>query len=505
MSAVDLQPKDAHNERLLANARPAGWRNPPPRGTYNLAVIGAGPAGLVAAGGGAALGARVALIEKYLMGGDCLNFGCVPSKGLIRSARAWADAARASRMGVRLPGGPAADFPAVMERVRGVRAEISHHDSVQRFAGLGVDVHLGEGRFTGPRTIEVGGQTLRFSKALIATGSRPSIPPIPGLAEAGYLTNETVFSLTERPRRLAVVGGGPIGCEMAQAFRRLGAEVVLIEIADRLILKDDPEAAALLLESLRRDGVEVLLSAQIAGVEKRGDEKRIRLAGGREIPAEEILVAAGRAPNVGGLGLEAAGVEFDPKGGIRVDDRLRTTNRRIFAAGDVCSRYQFTHAADFMARAVLANALFMGRQRASALVIPWCTYTDPEVASVGMSEAEAAAAGTETRAFKQPLEEVDRALLDGEAEGFAKVVVKRGTDQILGATVVARNAGDMIGLYALAIQNRLGLGALARLILPYPTQAEAVRKTGDLYLRSRLTPRVRGWLSLWMRWQRGGD
>lgn len=497
MSDPAIEPRDVHNERLLANVHPPGWRNPEAKGTYNLAVLGGGTAGLVAAAGAAGLGARVALIEKALLGGDCLNFGCVPSKALLRSAHARAEA-----------GEPGPGFGAAMERVRRLRAEISRHDSAERFKGLGVDVFLGEGRFTGPRTVEAGGQTLRFARAVVATGSRAGVPPIPGLAEAGYLTNETLFSLTEAPRRLAVIGGGPIGCEMAQAFQRLRTQVTLLEVADRLLLKDDAGAGRIVLEALRRDGVEVSLSAKMSSVEARGSEKVIRFAGADEkervVRADAILVAAGRAPRVEDLGLEAAGVAFDYQKGVRVDDRLRTTNPRVYAAGDVCSRYQFTHAADFMARTVLANALFPGRQRASALVIPWCTYTDPQVAAVGTAEAEAAGQGIETQSFLQPLEGVDRAVLDGETEGFAKVWVRKGTDRIVGATVVARNAGDMIGLYALAIQKRLGLKALAGLILPYPTQAEAVRKTGDLYNRSRLTPTVKKWMSRWLRWQRGG-
>ncbi|OGL63705.1 MAG: mercuric reductase [Candidatus Tectomicrobia bacterium RIFCSPLOWO2_02_FULL_70_19] len=502
MSGASLEPRDAHNERLLANVHPPGWKNPEARGTYNLAVLGGGTAGLVSAGGAAGLGARVALVEKHLMGGDCLNFGCVPSKSLLRSAHARAEAARVT-------GEAAPDFAAAMERVRRLRAQISHHDSAARFKGLGVDVYLGEGRFTGPRSIEVGGQTLRFARAVIATGSRAGVPPIPGLAEAAPLTNETLFSLTEAPRRLAVIGGGPIGCEMAQAFQRLRTQVILLEVAGRLLLKDDPEAGRIVLEALRRDGVEVSLSAKISRVEARGGEKVIRFTGAdgkeSEARADAILVAAGRVPRVENLGLEAAGVAYDPRKGVRVDDRLRTTNPRVYAAGDVCSRHQFTHAADFMARTVLANALFLGRQRASALVIPWCTYTDPQVAAVGTPEAEAAAQGVETQAFLQPLEGVDRAVLDGETEGFAKVWVRKGTDEIVGAVVVARNAGDMIGLYVLAIQRRLGLKALAGLILPYPTQAEAVRKTGDLYNRTRLTPAVQKWMGRWLKWRRGGD
>lgn len=506
-AAGDVQPLDEHNLQLLANVHPGDWQNPEPRHPYNLVVIGAGTAGLVAAVGAAGLGARVALIEKHLMGGDCLNYGCVPSKALIRCATAWADVRDASHYGVHVDGAPQVDFGAVMARMRRLRASISQNDAARRYTTLGVDVFLGSGRFTGPRRLEVAGQTLRFARAVLATGGRPKAPAVPGLEAAGYLTNETVFSLTARPSRLGVIGGGPIGCELAQAFQRLGSRVTLVHTGGHLLNKEDTEAAEVVQDAIRRDGVHLALSARLLAVDKHAAEKVLRYADAEgkthEVVVDELLVAVGRTPNVEGLGLEAAGVAFDPRTGVRVDDYLRTTNRRIFAAGDVASRYQFTHAADFLARTVLANALFPGRQKASALTIPWCTYTDPQIAHVGITAHQAVAAGIALTTFTQPLHDVDRAILDGATDGFAKVHVQQDTDKILGATVVARNAGDMIGMYTTAMTHGLGLGALAKVIQPYPTQAEVIRKTGDVYNRTRLTPRVQKLLAAWMRWQRG--
>jgi pyruvate/2-oxoglutarate dehydrogenase complex dihydrolipoamide dehydrogenase (E3) component len=461
---------------------------------------------LVAAAGAAALGARVALIEKHLMGGDCLNYGCVPSKGMIRCATAWGDVRDAGQFGVRITGKWEVDFGAVMTRMRRLRADISQHDGVQRFSDLGVDVFLGAGRFTGPRRVEVAGQTLHFAKAVIATGSQAQAPTVPGLAETGYMTNETVFNVTERPARLGVIGGGPIGCELAQTFQRLGSHVTLLHTGAHLLNKEDVDAAEMVQQAIQHDGVQLALGAKLQAVEPRGPAKVLHYTNAQGRPCEAvvdaILVAVGRMPNVDSLGLEVAGVAFDPRTGVQVNDRLQTSNPRIFAAGDVCSRYQFTHVADFQARLVLANALFMGRQKASALTIPWCTYTDPQIAHVGHSARQAVADRIAIDTFTQPLTEVDRAILDGETAGFAKVHVRKGTDTILGATVVARNAGDMIGVYTMAMVHGLGLRALAKVIQPYPTQAEAIRKTADLYNRTRLTPLVQRLMTTWLRWQR---
>lgn len=489
---LNLYPDDDLNRALAANVHPHDWINPQPERRYNLVVIGAGTAGLVAAAGAGGLGARVALIERHLMGGDCLNVGCVPSKAIIRSARAIYDLREAHRYGVVGAGQPQVDFPAVMRRMRRIRSEISPHDSARRFAEeYGVDVYLGAARFTGPDRVEVDGRELEFSRAVVATGARAVVPPIPGLAEAGFLTNETIFNLTELPHRLAVVGGGPIGCELAQTFSRFGSRVTLIERADQFLQREDRDAATVLLGAMRRDGVDVRLSTSLAEVEKRDGEKVLRLEGegGGTLTADAILVGVGRAPNVEGLGLETARIAFD-RGGIGVDDFLRTSNRRIFAAGDVCLPFKFTHTADIAARAVIQNAFFsfVGRKRFSRQVIPWCTYTDPEIAHVGLNERMAAQEGVAIDSYSVRMDDVDRALAEGETEGFLKVHTKKGSDTIVGATLVSRHAGESISELTLAMVAGVGLGKIAGVIHPYPTQAEAIHKAADAYNRTRLTP-----------------
>ncbi len=512
--AVRLEPWDEHNQALVANTHPPAWVNPEPSGRYNLVVIGAGTAGLVAAAGAAGLGARVALVERDLMGGDCLNVGCVPSKALIRAARAVADVRDAGALAVSVPGEPVVDFPAVMRRMRRLRAELSPIDSAARFKGLGVDVFLGQGAFTGPDAVTVDGRTLRFKKAVIATGARAAAPPIPGLRESGYLTNETVFSLINLPRRLAVIGGGPIGCELAQAFARFGARVHLVQMSGRLLAREDGDAARLARAALERDGVRLAMDTRVVKVERGASGKILHLASAKDVKAgsgasaveplevDEILVAVGRAPNVDGLGLEVAGVTYDKASGVMVDDRLRTTNPRIYAAGDICTALKFTHHSDFQARLVIQNALFLGRAKASALVLPRCTYTDPEVAHVGLTAEEAQSRGQRVRTFVQELADVDRARLDNETEGFVKIHVAEGSDRILGATIVARHAGEMLPELTLAIGQGIGLGKIARVIHTYPTQADAIRKLGDAYNRTRLTPGVKRLFDAWLRWTR---
>ena len=449
--------------RLREAVHPSGWTNPQPRGRYDLLVLGGGTAGLVSALGAAGLGARVALVERGLLGGDCLNTGCVPSKAILRSARAAADARRAAEVGVRVSGVDA-DFAAVMGRMRERRADISPHDSAERLRAAGVDVYFGEARFTGAASVEVGGRVLTFRRAVVATGGRPAVPPIPGLAEVPFLTSETLFDLTAQPRRLAVLGAGPIGCEMAQAFARLGTAVTLIDQAAQVLPQEDPDASAIVARRLTADGVTLRLGETIA-----------------RVPAgfDQLLIATGRAPNIEALDLPAAGVAFT-RDGVVVDDHLRTTNRRIFAAGDVCSRFKFTHAADGLARIVIRNALFFGRARASALVIPWCTYTDPEVAHVGAYDGET---------ITIPLTEVDRAVVDEEPEGFVRVHHHRG--RLLGCTVVASRAGEMIGVATHALTHGASLSALGSTIHPYPTLNNAFRAAADAYGRTRLTPGVR--------------
>lgn len=499
----DIRPKDSHNELLLANVHPCDWKNPKPAGRYNLVVLGAGTAGLVTAAGAAGLGARVALVERHLMGGDCLNVGCVPSKALIRSSRVISEVRKARRLGV--PASEAeADFSAVMERLRAIRSGISRHDSAGRFRDLGVDVFFGEARFSGRESVEVDGTRLRFKRAVIATGARPVAPPIEGLAEAGYLTNETVFSLTKRPSRLAVIGAGPIGCELAQAFCLLGSEVTLIERDPQLLIREDREAADILLEALKQDGVRVCLSAQASRITMQEGAKLIHLEdNGRpeRIAVDEILVGVGRAPNVEVLNLESAGVAYDHKG-ITVNDRLQTTNRMIYAAGDVCLQHKFTHTADAAARIVIQNALFLGRKKISALTVPWCTYTTPEIAHVGLYKREAEERGIQVDTYCVNLKTVDRAVTDGASDGFVKIHTRKGTDAIVGATIVAEHAGDLISELTLAIVHQVGLGGIASVIHPYPTQAEAIRKAADMYNRTRLTPRIKKLMTRWLAWTR---
>ncbi|MDO9533631.1 MAG: mercuric reductase [Deltaproteobacteria bacterium] len=503
--APEVSPRDHFNETLVANVHPPDWVNPTPARRYNLVVIGGGTAGLVSAAGAAGLGAKVALVERHLLGGDCLNYGCVPSKAIIRSSRLSADFRDAARFGFKGPLSTEVDFSAVMERMRALRAAISRVDAAQRFRDLGVDVFLGEARFSGPRTVEVAGQTLNFSRAVIATGARAVDPPVPGLPEAGYLTNETVFSLTERPRRLLIMGGGPLGCEFAQALQRLGCRVTLLHKYDHLMNREDADAAQLVQQVFVREGIHLILAATPTQVLKTDGGKLVRYeCAGQpgEIEVDEILAGAGRAPNVENLGLEEAGVRFDKRDGVVVNDRLQTTNRRIYAAGDVCLKYKFTHLADASARIVIQNALFLGRKKLSALTIPWCTYTDPEVAHVGINAAEAEKQGIPIQTFIKPLSEVDRAIVDGETEGLVKIHLKQGSDRILGATIVARHAGEMISEITLAMVGKIGLGALAAVIHPYPTQAEAIRQTGDLYNRTRLTPFVKRLFTRFLAWRR---
>ncbi len=498
-------PQDEHNRKLMENVHPPGWENPEPAPAYNLVVIGAGTAGLVTAAGAAGLGAKVALLERHLLGGDCLNVGCVPSKCIIRASRAAANARGAGEFGVRVPDGLEVDFPAVMERMRKLRARISRHDAAQRLREQGVDVFLGEGRFTGPRTVEVEGSTLNFKKACIATGARAYRPPIPGLEEVGYLTNETVFSLTERPQRLAVFGAGPLGCELAQAFHRLGSKVTIVDKTDHLLPREDPDAAELLAAAFERDGIEVRHSTECVKVRSGEGEKVVCLecnGEGDELRVDEILVGAGRAPNVQGLNLEAAGVEYTERHGVKVNDRLQTANPAIYAAGDICLRYKFTHTADATARIVIQNALFWGRKKRSALTIPWCTYTDPEIAHVGMYEKDAKEEGIPVRTFVRRFSEVDRAIADGEEDGLVKIHVREGTDRILGATIVARHAGEMLSELTLAIQNGIGLKGLGKVIHPYPTQAEAIKHIADEYSRTRLTPFWKGVFGRLLAWKR---
>jgi pyruvate/2-oxoglutarate dehydrogenase complex dihydrolipoamide dehydrogenase (E3) component len=491
----DLQPHDVHNKTLLDNVHPSDWENPTPEGRYNLVVIGGGTAGLISAIGAAGLGAKVALIERHFLGGDCLNHGCVPSKGVIGAARVAHTIRESAEFGMRVPDSWEIDFGVAMERMRRIRADISGHDSAKRFQSLGVDVYLGQARFVDGEHVEVGDSRLRFKKAVIATGARASLPPIPGLAESGCYTNETIFSLTERPTHLAIIGGGPIGCELAQAFQRLGSQVTLLEVAPEILIREDPDAAEVVRRSILADGVVARTGVKISRVETSGGKTQIVLEGdgGEEhVEADTLLVAAGRAPNVADLGLEGVGVDFDERKGVKVDDTLRTTNPRIYACGDVCQALKFTHAADAAARIVIRNTLFpfLPKSKSSKLLIPWVTYTSPEIAHVGITEHDAKANDVAIDTITVALAENDRAQLEGDTEGVLKIHVAKGTDRILGGTLVSAHAGESIGELTLAISQGVKLGKFSGVIHPYPTQAEVFKRAGDAMMRTKFKPWV---------------
>ena len=496
-----VDPDSTEDQELISNCHPPGYQNPAGLGDgrrYNLVAIGGGAAGLVSAGGGGLLGGRTALIERGLLGGDCLNTGCVPSKGLIRAARAIHDGRMAARFGLTLSTPIAADFKVAMERMRRLRARISQADSVNRLQEkYGVDVYLGEARFTGPDTIEVAGRRLRFAKAVIATGGRPIVPPIPGLAESDFHTSETIFNLRQLPPRMVIIGGGPISCELAQAFCRFGSIITILNAGARLLPAEEPFVSPILESRLRAEGVAIHHGIRIEKVDGSTifyiDDQNRR----QQISADSILVAVGRRANVEGLGLSSAGVALTADG-IRVNDRLQTSNPRIYAAGDVCSSLKFTHAADAMARIVIRNALFMGRKRLSRLVIPRVTYTDPEVAHVGLTGDEADSAGVRTEVITSRLSDNDRAILDGDEEGLVSVRIGRDSGRIVGGTIIARQAGEMIGQLTLAITSGLRCDALAETIQPYPTLSDSLRRVGDDYLLSRLGVRARSLLRTWL-------
>jgi pyruvate/2-oxoglutarate dehydrogenase complex dihydrolipoamide dehydrogenase (E3) component len=498
-----LTPGDPHDQQVIANCHPPNYSNPFPEGKYNLVAIGAGAAGLVSAGGAGSLGAKSALIERTLTGGDCLNTGCVPSKALIRAARAVYDLRIANEFGVRFTSEPQIDFSTAMERMRRLRARISFADSVELFSRkYNVDLYLGDARFVGTKAIEVDGKRLEFDRAVIATGSRPAELPIPGLKEAGFYTNETIFKLTALPAQMAVIGGGAIGCELGQAFLRFGCAITIINDAAQILPREDRDAAGIVHRQFEREGMTIINRAEILGIETRGKDKAIIfLRNGREseVVCQAILLAAGRVPNIEGLNLEVAGVSYS-RDGVIVDDYLRTSNPRVYAAGDICSKHKFTHAADAMARTVLRNALFFGRGKIT--VMPWVTFTDPEVAHTGYYEADAREAGFEVTTITEHFDDLDRAILDGEDAGFARVHYDRRTGKILGGTIVARHAGEMISELTLAITHGLKMEALAKTIHPYPTQAEALRKIGDIYDRTQLQPWLLKLLKRWFEWRR---
>lgn len=464
------------------------------RPDFDLAVIGGGAGGLVVAAGGAALGAKVVLIEKHKLGGDCLWYGCVPSKTLIKSAHIAHQMRHADRWGVA-PATPRTDIATVMERVASVIRSIEPNDSPERFRGLGVDVVFGEGRFTGRDSFEVAGRRITAKHFVIATGSRPAVPPIPGLDQIPYLTNETVFDLRENVPSLIVIGGGPIGSEMAHAFRRLGSEVSLVDMAPAILPREDADLVDVVLRSMKSDGVRFHLGVSVAGVEGRAGDIRMMLRAKdgsvQTIGGTHLLVAAGRKANVENLGLEAAGVAVD-KGRI-VNTDLVTTNPRIFVIGDAAGGYQFTHVAEHHAGIVLRRAIFHLSWTKPSTVVPWCTYTDPELARVGLSETEAKQQGIAHSVYRFPFHEIDRARAEGETEGCAKLVTDP-KGRLIGAAIVGPHAGELIAEAVLAMSQRLKVGALSSSIHAYPTLAQINRRAADQRLKEGLTPSSKAWI-----------
>ncbi|MBL8831095.1 MAG: FAD-dependent oxidoreductase [Rhodospirillales bacterium] len=459
----------------------------------DLCVIGAGSAGLSVAAGAAQLGLKVVLCEAHRMGGDCLNYGCVPSKALIAAAAAAHAVRDAARFGIGVPGEPVVDYAAVRAHVRRTIAAIAPNDSVARFTGLGVRVIEAPARFVSPTRVEAGGHSIAARRFVVATGSRPFVPPIPGLEQAGYLTNETVFDLDARPDHLLVIGGGPIGCEIAQAHARLGTKVTLVEAAT-LMPKDDPEAVGIVRAALRRDGVEIREGAKVARIERHAvaTVAVVADAAGAEtqIACSHILLAAGRAANVDGLGLEAAGIEATARG-IVVDARLFTTNRNVMALGDVAGGLQFTHVAGWHAGIAIRNLCFRMRAKADASAIPWVTYTAPELAQVGLTETAARAAGIDVRLARWPFFENDRAQATGEIDGFVKIVAD-AKGRVRGATIAGAHAGELIGPWTMAVAQRLKLSAMAGYVAPYPTLSEAGKRAAGAFFAPKLfSPRTR--------------
>ncbi len=489
-SSLDLN--DKANQILVENTHPENYINPNPAPMYSLVVIGAGTAGLISSIVTAGLGGKVALIEKDFMGGDCLNTGCVPSKALIRSARLAKEKALSAEFGFSSSNTEDAEFVNVMQKLREIRAEISANDSVERYSKAGVEVFLGEAKFISANCIKVDGKILNFKKAIVATGARAVHPKIEGLEEAGYLTNENVFNLTTLPKRLMVIGGGPIGCELAQAFQRLGSKVSIVANSS-FLPREDQDASKILDQVFQEEGLDFKANTNVLKVEKSSEGKTVHLKNNENeytVTVDEILVGVGRAPNVENVGLEEAGVQYDQRKGVLVNDFLQTSNPNIYAVGDCCMNWKFTHAADAAAQIAIQNAFFYGRKKLSALNMPWCTYTDPEIAHVGMYEADAKAKNIEVDFYKMDLHENDRAICDREKLGFVKIMVKKNTDKILGATIVSGHAGEMIGIINTAMAANMGLGKLGKVIFPYPTQAEIIKRVANQYNKSRLTPRV---------------
>ncbi len=474
----------------------------------NLVVIGAGSAGLVSAYIAAAVRAKVTLIEKHRMGGDCLNTGCVPSKALIRSAKVVAQARRATELGFKNIH-VEFDFADIMERVQRVIRTIEPHDSVERYTSLGVECVEGEARITSPWTVEVNGQTLSTRNIIIATGARPFIPPIPGIEDMDYLTSDTVWSLRELPRRLVVLGGGPIGSELAQSFARLGSKVSQVEMLPRILVREDPEVSKIVSDSFKNDGVDVLISHKALSFKKQAGQKVLVCEhDGKEVEIEfdQLLVAVGRKPNVEGFGLEDLGIALDKAGTVTTNEYLQTLHENIFACGDVAGPYQFTHTAAHQAWYAAVNAMFgrFKKFRVDYSVIPWATFTEPEVARVGLNETEAKEKGIAYEVSHYGIDDLDRAIADEEAKGFVKVLTVPGKDKILGATIVGDHAGELITEYITAMKHGLGMNKILGTIHIYPTLSEANKFTAGVWKKAHAPEKLLKLVEWFHKFQRGG-
>jgi len=491
---------------VIASGKALQGFDKPAQFDTNLVVIGGGSAGLVTAYIAAAVKAKVTLIEKNKMGGDCLNYGCVPSKALLRSAKLLSHIARSSEFGIHSANAEF-DFAEVMERVQQVIRDIEPHDSIERYSGLGVDVVQGEARITSPWTVEVNGNTIRTRNIVVATGGRPFVPPIEGLDQIDFYTSNNLWEMREKPEKMVVLGGGPIGCELTQAFARLGVEVTQIEMLPRLLLREDAEISSMVQEKFVAEGVQVLTGHTARRFYQRDGRNYVVTeaeSGSVEVEFDALIVAVGRAARSGGFGLEELGVRLRPNRSIEVNEFLQTSIPTIYACGDVTGPYQFTHVAAHQAWYTSVNSLFgiLRRFKVDYSVIPWATFTEPEIARVGLNESDAKEQGIPCEVTRYGIDDLDRAIADGEAHGFVKVLTVPGKDRILGVTIVGEHAGDLIAEYVLAMRHGLGLNKVLGTIHIYPTLAEANKYAAGEWKRAHLPERLLTWVAKYHRWRR---
>jgi pyruvate/2-oxoglutarate dehydrogenase complex dihydrolipoamide dehydrogenase (E3) component len=482
-SAAERAQRQEH--RYLDRVRPQDWKNPQPQAIYDLAILGAGPAGIEAAETAARAGFRVALIERHRLGGNSLNAGSIPSKAVIRTANVYAQMHDADEFGAPMPTEPAVDFAAVMARMRAIRARIAEYHAARRFAPRGVDLFFGEASFTAHNALAVAGGRIAFRKALIATGARPRPSNIPGLDKIGYRTSDSIFDMTSLPKRIAVIGGGPLGCELAQALRRLGPQVTIVQNDAKFLPREERDAAEILSRSMARCGVEIRLNTTVTGARKGDTGKILETTNNdveNDLEADEVLLSIGRIPNIEGLDLETAGVAWDAKHGVTVDDFLRTANPDIYAAGDVCMAFKFTNAAQDSARMAVQNALLGGSGRHDTLLIPWCTYCDPEIAHIGLHVWEARRRSIPIRTYTVMMHDIDRAITDSQDGGFIKIHVAQDSDRILGATITASHASELINEVSVIMHAQIGMTALAAMSHAYPTQSRGIMLAAQSYV-----------------------